>query len=371
MLTFPVTPDELFLERSRQLASWGIPWRSIRRVRARIDDTWREGPGGWTYEWWQEAETAEQAGHLMRAAMLYGAARFPSVATPLRERALERQARCFEPAALRLPGRFERHHVELTRAGPGSLPVHLYAPVGSGGIPLVLLSGGVDTGKMELHRLAYVLAHLGRFRVAAIDMPGTGETRLPLTPDAEGIYAELLDTLAPTGPRAVFGVSFGGHWAAKLALLDAVDAVVDLGGPIFETSRDFVVGLPNGMDGILANALRLSSMPSPGDYGALIRPFSLRDQGLLGRDTCAPMLVINGEHDQYIPQEDSTQLARYPANRVWLMRGMTHCAAEGLPRIVPSIVTWLRWKLHGDTPGDRMAFTLAQWLLPARRGGGA
>jgi hypothetical protein len=83
--------------------------------------------------------------------------------------------------------------------------VHLYAPTADDARPLVLLSGGVDTGKMELNRLACLLARIGRFRVAAIDMPGTGESRMALTADAENIYQELLATLAPTGKKAVLG----------------------------------------------------------------------------------------------------------------------------------------------------------------------
>ena len=97
-----------------------------------------------------------------------------------------------------------------------------------------------------------------------------------------------------------------------------------------------------------------------------MQAFSLRRQGLLKGDACAPMLVINGEHDQYLPQEDSSLFVRYAGNQVWLMRGMTHCAAEGLPRIVPSMIAWLRLRLYGETPGARLALGLAKCWLPAR-----
>lgn len=369
MFTFPLAPQDLFAERSRQFAGWGIPWRIIRRVQARVDDSWREGPGGWAWEWWQEAVAAEQEGRLMRAAMLFGAARFPVIATPLREQALERQALCFGQAARRLPGQFERRHVPLASAGGLAVPVHLYAPGAASQLPLVLLSGGVDTGKMELHRLAYILAQAGRFRVAAIDMPGTGETRVPLTAAAEGIYQELLAVLAPSGPKAVLGVSFGGHWAAKLALLGAVDGAIDLGGPVtvFESGSAFTSSLPNGMAGIIANACGLAAMPGLAEIDALMRPFSLRGQGLLGRAGAAPLLVINGEHDQYIPQEDSTLFAGRNGNQVWLMRGMTHCAAEGFMRIVPAMIAWLRLRLHGESRAAQLALRLAEGVLPARR----
>ena len=147
-----------------------------------------------------------------------------------------------------------------------------------------------------------------------------------------------------------------------------MDAAVDLGVPtvVFDMGGAFARSLPNGMSGIIGNAWGLSAMPSEGEIGALMQAFSLRRQGLLARDTCAPMLVINGEHDQYIPQQDSTLFARYPNNRVWLMRNMTHCAAEGVPRIVPAMTAWLCLHLYGETVTSRLALRLAKCLLPVR-----
>lgn len=366
MFIFPVDPHDLFAERSRQFAGWGIGWDIIRRVQARIDDNWREGAGGWTYEWWQEAAAAERAGQDMLAAMLYGAARFPVVATPMREQALERQVACFERAARRLPIHFERRFIASPSASEFKVPVHIYAPTDQGREPLILLTGGVDTGKMEVHRLALLLARVGRFRVAAIDMPGMGETRIPLTADADGIYRDLLSALAPTGPKAVFGISFGGHWAAKLALQGGVDAAVDLGGPVlFDQDSAFASTLPYGMTGIIANALGLSALPAEGEIAKLVQPFSLRDQGLL-EGQGAPMLVLNGAEDQYIPRQDSLIFAHHPQNRVWLLRGMTHCAPEGVRRFLPALIAWLRFRLHGETSGARLALWLAGHLLPPR-----
>ncbi|MBV8620844.1 MAG: alpha/beta hydrolase [Curvibacter sp.] len=368
MFTFALDPQALFAERSRQFAGWGIPWPVIRRMQARITDCWSESPGGWAREWMQEAESAERQRRFLQAALLYGAARFPCVATPLRVQALQGQMACFERATHSMPLRVERRHVALGDPNPGTMPVHLYAPRAGGERPLVLLSGGVDTGKVELHRLACLLAGLGRFRVAAIDMPGTAESGLPLTADAHRVYQGLLAALAPTGRKAVLGVSFGGHWAAKLALLGDVDAAVDLGGPtvVFESGSAFMRSLPNGMPGIIANALGLPGMPDDAEMAALMQPFSLRHQGLLTGQGGAPMLVVNGEHDQYIPQEDSTLFACHARHRVWLMRGMSHCAAEGLVRILPAVLAWLRMRLYGETPAARLASALAEAMLPAR-----
>ncbi len=368
MFTFPIDPHALFAERRRQFAGWGIPEKTIQRVQSRIKDNWTEGPGGWSYEWWQVANAAEEAGNFLLASMLYGAARFPVAVTPMRQRALQCQVRCFERAADHLPIYFKRIQLFPTSANGHSIPVHFYAPSTDSSHPFVLLSGGVDTGKTELHRLAYLLARLGRFRVAAIDMPGTGESKVPLAPDSDRIYHDILSELAPTGRKALLGISFGGHWAAKLALQGVVDAAINLGGPItiFEAGKDFANKLPNGMAGIIANACGLTAMPNEMDIDKIIRPFSLQRQGLLEKSTCAPMLVINGEHDQYIPQHETTLLGMYPDNKIWLMRRMTHCAAEGLPFIFPAMVAWLRIHLQGETISSKYILKLAEYLLPAR-----
>ena len=64
MFTFPVEPRDLVppsaAAQFRNAAGWGIPWKIIRRVQARVDDTWHEGPGGWAYEWSREAAAAER-----------------------------------------------------------------------------------------------------------------------------------------------------------------------------------------------------------------------------------------------------------------------------------------------------------------------
>src|SRR5262249_12244297 len=150
---------------------------------------------------------------------------------------------------------------------------------------VIVLSGGVDTFKVELHRLAVVLCRLVGARVAAIDMPGTGETEGPLHPSSNRVYEQVLDAVAAgeNVKRGVFGISFGGHWAATLALTGRVDAAIDLGGPVGSVPLDgeYVQRLPNGMTGIVANAMGLDALPSREDTERLIADFSLRRQGLL------------------------------------------------------------------------------------------
>ncbi|UTH76039.1 alpha/beta fold hydrolase [Chromobacterium sp. IIBBL 290-4] len=361
MFTFPLDSRELFAERRRQFAGWGIPRVCMDRVESRVVDVWRDGEGGWSREWAREAEQAVERRRWLLAAHLYGAACFPVANTPLRREAQRLQVACFLRASAWFPCRFER--LEL----PGLGAAHLYQPHGEGAWPLVCLSGGVDTGKIALHRLALALARIGRFRVLAVDMPGTGESSLPLRADSEGYYRAWLARFAQGGPRALLGISFGGHWAAKLALGGEVDAAVNLGGPLIgaaELDADYAAALPNGMSGIVAHALGLAAMPSAEEALALLQLFSLRRQGLLDGCDAAPLLAVNGEADPYVPAAETEVFRAWPQAEVWRFSGLGHCAAEALPRILPALIAWLRMRLHGDTPLNRLAWRASRALLP-------
>ena len=369
MFTFPLSPLELFAERRKQFIGWGIPSRVVSRVEACVTDNWADGPGGWTYEWILEADHAKGQENWMLASALYGAARFPCLSTPSRTAALRQQVHCFMRASSRFPLHFEREIVVCKEAsGEVSIPVHVYAPQPSSKLPTVILSGGVDTGKMELHRLSKLLCKIGKFRVVAMDMPGTGESNTPLTCDADRIYRAVIEKYRGEGKVGIVGVSFGGHWAAKLALLHQVDAAVNFGGPIGVDGMDadYVAALPNGMPGIVGNAMRLETYPDRQVAGLMIQDFSLKTQGLLDQVDTSPMLAVNGADDQYIPIADVEVFWRYPSAEVWLLRGLTHCAIEKIERVVPGMITWLRKELHGDSMKTRLLHGMAMKVLPEK-----
>ena len=73
--------------------------------------------------------------------------------------------------------------------------VHRYgARVDSRPQPLLCLTGGVDMLKVELHRLASLIARATGFEVVAFDMPGTGESMLALSKDSEWVYRAVLES---------------------------------------------------------------------------------------------------------------------------------------------------------------------------------
>ncbi len=369
MFTFHLSPAELFAERRPQFIAWGIPKAVVYGVEARVVDMWAEGPGGWTWEWSQEATKAKTVGNWMLASSLYGAARFPCLATPGRILALKEQATCFLKASPRFPGLFERRIIACQAASATvDVPVHIYTPESKAPLPTLILSGGVDTGKLELHRMALMLSKLGQLRVVAMDMPGTGESDTPLTENADTIYMTVINRFRGQGKIGFLGVSFGGHWAAKLALRHEVDAVVNLGGPVGvnDINGSFVRGLPNGMPGIIGNAMRFNTYPDETVADTMLSAFSLRDQGLLEQPDCTRMLVVNGSADPYIPSADVEVFRRYPSAEVWVLRGLGHCAAEKLMRIFPAMTTWLRKELHGRSLRNHLLHSAALGVLPGR-----
>jgi esterase FrsA len=221
--TFPVNVEELILERASQWIGIGVPAQVIADVQSRVVDMWLDGPGGWAYEWSAAAADAEQTGELVQASLLYGIAKFPVLAGEAHRKAYANQLRAYLQASDDFEVGFERHLVDVSfRGSVVQVPTHVFQPGGlPDDAPLVLLLSGVDTWKMEIHRLAIATAQALRARVATVDMAGTGEPAVPNGTDGELYLAGVLDwqrTRFPASRKAgAVGFSFGGHWTTKLS----------------------------------------------------------------------------------------------------------------------------------------------------------
>ncbi|MCB9797197.1 MAG: alpha/beta hydrolase [Alphaproteobacteria bacterium] len=365
--TFPLDPAELLAERAPQWLRSGLPRATLRQARSRIHEMWEDAPGGWAYEWSRLAEAHAARGQWLTASLVYGAARFPTASTPAAAEAHRQQLACHLRAAPRFACDFERIEVPVTLEGQGRrVPVHVFTPRGVGaGCPTVVFSAGVDTWKMDLHRLVTTLARLVGARVVALDMPGTGESDLALSPSGDLVYEAALDAIAE-GRRAAFGLRFGGHWAARLALRGVVDAAVDVGGPVGAEAREagLLTRLPNGMTGIVAHAMRLGHLPDVAEAERLLRAYSLPEQGLDLHRGGVPMLVVNGDQDPYVPVGDTTVFRGRPDTEVWLVRGSGHCVPERFVRVLPAAAGWLRRQLHGPGWRSRLLEGLGRAILP-------
>jgi esterase FrsA len=355
VFTFPVDTSELLAERTRQMVDgWGVPAPVVADVRGRVREMWSEDQTGWTPVWAEHAERAEREDKWLLAALCWGGARFPCLATSAKQDAYERQGVAYQRAIASFPTDFERVELEAAMNGATtSVPVHVFRRRWRPGQSLLVLCSGVDTWKVELHQSAVRIAQATGLTVAALDMPGTGESRVALTPGADAILADAGRQLAERyGARRTgfFGFSFGGHWAAKLALTRRVDAAIDLGGPVGAGEHPIdAAALPYGMPGILGHAFGFDEDLGGERLTAYLDSFSLARQGLLDGRAAAPLLVVNGDHDQFLPLADTTVFASCPTATVWVVRDATHVAAERLSRVIPAALGWLATRLHDDS----------------------
>jgi esterase FrsA len=117
---------------------------------------WADAPGGWPYEWSAFARKYLEAGDTLLASF--------SVSTP----------------------------------------VHLFSVTGKyAAAPVLFYSGGVDTYKMDLHPVCLTLAQRLGITVLSYDIPGTGESPVPLSVKGDeivlGIVNELPAQIGSTG----------------------------------------------------------------------------------------------------------------------------------------------------------------------------
>jgi esterase FrsA len=236
--------------------------------------------------------------------------------------------------------------------------------------PLVFMINGTDSRKED-----EVQGHDGLYRsgigVAAIDMPGTGESPVKADVGSERIFSRVLDYLA-TRPEVdskrivAWGVSYGGHWSAQLAYAERTrlrGAVVQ-GGPIDEYySADWQkksLGTPEYLFDLFAARAAIYGVESLDEFYAYGPRLSLKKQGLLGQPS-APMLVLNGEKDTQVPIADLYLLMQSGGTAKWSWvnpdGGHTGRSQEWPnSRIAEEIVTpWIKARLEPDSGKSKMS----------------
>ncbi|MFC9652693.1 alpha/beta fold hydrolase [Streptomyces sp. NPDC056937] len=349
---WPLEAKDLFAERYPQMVNAGLPAPDVDAVRAATTDMWADEPGGWVHQWSALAARYASAGSHDLAALAYGWARFPTLADGAKRAALARQTEEYLLAAPGFALPFRRDVLDLPhRGGLTRVPVHVLTPpaVAEKG-PVLLVSGGVDSWKMDVHGLLTALcAHTGLLTalcahtglpVVAFDIPGTGDSQVPMSPDGAEIVRGLIGHARTLGNGIVahVGISMGGHYSARSGLAGEADAAIVLGGPV-EAAFDGGRLARFGMDGIVGNALGFDRQPSPDDLFAALAAFSLRP--LLDQEGQVPMLVVNGADDVHVPQEDTLVFEGRRATEVHLLPDTGHCAVTRLPEVLEIISEWL------------------------------
>lgn len=336
----------------------------------RIDRYGADGPGSWIYEWFaigafyaERAEAKEAAGDIvgaredyLSASLYYSVARFPDNRSPEQRAAYvkhldyyQKAGKYFDPPLqiVKTPFRGE------TVNGYLHLPKNVKRP------PLIIWANGIDTHKADIYARLKHFTDRG-IAVLTVDTIGTGEnSQWPAAPGGEAMLQAVIDKMQNDkrvdGKRiGHIGISFGGHFAARLAAVEPrLKAVAALCAPVheqFARGAEWYAQSESETTKALAAALRVDS----GDFEAIAAaaaPLSLVDAGILGagKTIKTPLLVANGDKDALVPLSDMTMLAEAAEHSdLWIMGGSGHCAGGYGARFYPNIAEWFLPYLSGD-----------------------
>ncbi|HEY3304857.1 MAG TPA: alpha/beta fold hydrolase [Candidatus Binatia bacterium] len=287
-------------------------------------------PDLWGKEWGRigaryEARAAEQekkgqskdAGDLYYLAYeYYRIGRYPVPSGPEKMNCYRGALRNFHKAGRYLDPPIER--IEIPFEGK-KVVGYLQIPRGLNRPPVVMHWGGVDGWKEDSRGQSEALHRLG-LATFVIDMPGAGENPLlGQEPRAERTFSAAMDYLESRadidGRRiAVMGRSFGGYWAAKLAYVEAkrLKGAVNWGAGVHltfqpewlrpaltERASQYLMGPASLLDS-RSYIFRAKTLEEVLEIAPRL---SLKTQGLLDQPS-APLLFVNGKHDDQHPVED-------------------------------------------------------------------
>lgn len=311
-------------------------------------------------------EAAEAAGDRPRAraaylnaAFSYFLARFPHFLAP--DSAPARAAYAKHRTAYLQAARFFDPSLQVVHLPieAGEVVGYLRIPALPAGArpPVVVLSGGIDYWKSdsELHTIGEALLAEG-LAVFALDMPGTGESPLFNGPDAERVYhaavAHLSGRSDVAGNRlGVYGLSYGGHWAVKLALTNPqVAAAVNVSGPIHHafTPEWCARVAPGTLAATLGQSL--AGLGGPAGLVQALAPLSLLTQGLLQpRPGRLALLSIAGGRDESVPPDDLRVISTAGIEQDTLVFAQDrHVASHNRALHLPLAARWLGERLRAS-----------------------
>jgi esterase FrsA len=287
--------------------------------------------------------------------------RYPSPTSPGKLQAFQHSLRMFRKAAKHFDPPLEI--VEIPFEGK-KLVGYLQKPPGVAKPAVVMHWGGVDGWKEDRLKIANAIMRAG-LASFTIDMPGSGENPVLYgDPSAERTYFAWLDYL-PTradvdGKRvAVWGGSFGGYWAARLAFTaaDRIKGAVFHGGnvhygfqkewliPAFTTGgATYLFGAASLLDA----RGRAMGVKTVDEFLAAVAPLSLKTMGLLDKKS-APLLGVNGKLDDQAPVADIYLLMEHgnPKSARVYPEGhhMGRTPGQHPEEIANTIVDWLNEQL--------------------------
>jgi esterase FrsA len=290
---------------------------ALSNIKSRDRDEWANAWSAVADRYYKAAASAsspdERRKDYLRAWRLYYFAQWPVAASEGKKAAYAKALDAFvrsteslSPAmeVVRIP--FEGKEI----IGYLRLPASLH-----GLVPIVFAISGLDSRKENLAETYGALVDRG-IGFFAVDGPGTGQSPVKVSPTADRVLSRALDYLISRkeiDPKriVVHGVSFGGYWAAKLAVTERarLRGVVVQSPPIhsFFTPEFLEMSLLGNQeylfDIVPAFLTVVEGVNTVPDLAKAFPTLSLENQKILGQPT-ASMLVIAGVKDTQVPISD-------------------------------------------------------------------
>lgn len=194
------------------------------------------------------------------------------------------------------------------------ITAYLQLPKTASKPPVVISIGGLDSYKefvVEQYGPGYLKEGLA---YVAVDMPGTGESPIKIDVESERIFSRVIDALQQrtdidSKRIGLQGVSWGGHWAARMAISEAkrLKAVVNWGGPVhdyFQSEWQIkALGTREYLFDLFEARASVYGVKTLNEFLAYGPRMSLKDTGAVDKPT-APQLLVNGEKDTQVPIAD-------------------------------------------------------------------
>jgi esterase FrsA len=287
--------------------------------------------------------------------------RYPVANTPGKKAAYQHSVRMYRKAAQHFANPLQI--VEIPFEG-GKLVGYLTIPKGATRPPVVMHWGGVDGWKEDRETQNRYL-HRAGLATLTVDMPGTGEHPVLYgDPRAVKTYSAWIDHLASRsdvdGSRiGVWGASFGGYWAARLAYVEAkrLKGAVFHGGNVhYGFQRDWLVPAFTtggatylfGAASLLEARAQAMGTKTMDEFLDAVPKLSLKELGLIDQPS-APILGVNGKLDDQAPVQDIYFLMEHgsPKEARIYPQGRHMGRTPGQPEdaIVTMISGWLKDKL--------------------------
>ena len=287
-------------------------------------------PGNWIYEWSllagsyfkqgralaEQGDSAAALKDLLKAVRYYSIASYPH----LKNDELADQAQLLCNMAYREAGRLFKvplKEIQVPFRGK-SIQGYLHLPTIDKPVPLVIVSGGIDSLQVDFLSLYLKYLEPNGIGMLSLDMPGIGYAEhWPLVQDTSRLHQAVLNHLSEVAwvdhqRIAMVGFRLAGNVAARLAFIEPfkLRTVICIGAGVNQvfTNQEMFARCPRMMRDGLANRLGADAA-----QWELLRTkcqvFSLKTQGLLGTRTSVPILSIGHKKDFICPEQDVRALA--------------------------------------------------------------